>query len=63
MRSVLRRSFLKRTLGVLAAATFVLRKSYRVFAQSTQQYPERLLRLMRESPGLCGNPEGHAQES
>ena len=49
MRSVPRRSFLKRTLGVLAAAPFVLRKSYRVFAQSAQQYPERVVRLIRES--------------
>lgn len=33
----------------MAAAPFVLRKSYRVFAQSTQQYPERVVRLIRES--------------
>ena len=34
---------------VLAAAPFVLSKSYRVFAQSTREYPERVVRLMRES--------------
>jgi membrane dipeptidase len=31
------------------AAPFVLRHSYRVFAQSAQEYPERVVRLMRES--------------
>jgi membrane dipeptidase len=34
---------------LLAAAPFVLRKSYRVFAQSAREYPERVVRLMRES--------------
>jgi membrane dipeptidase len=33
----------------LAAAPFVLRKNYRVFAQSTRAYPERVVRLIRES--------------
>ena len=32
-----------------AAAPFVLRHSYRVFAQSAKVYPERVVRLMRES--------------
>ena len=31
------------------AAPFVLRRSYRVFAQSSKEYPERVVRLMRES--------------
>jgi len=31
------------------AAPFVLRRSYRVFAQSAKEYPERVVRLMRES--------------
>lgn len=30
-------------------APFVLSKSYRVFAQSTREYPERVVRLMRET--------------
>jgi membrane dipeptidase len=33
----------------VAVAPFVLRKNYRVFAQSTQEYPERVVRLIRES--------------
>ena len=49
MRSVPRRTFLKGALSALAVAPFVLRKSYRVFAQSTQEYPERVVRLIRES--------------
>jgi hypothetical protein len=49
IRSVPRRSFLRCTLGALAAAPFVLRKRYRVFAQSSVQYPERVVRLLRES--------------
>jgi membrane dipeptidase len=49
LRSVPRRTFLKGALSALAAAPFVLRKSYRVFAQSAQEYPERVVRLIRES--------------
>ena len=49
MRSVPRRTVLKGAVRILAAAPFVLRKSYRVFAQSAQVYPERVVRLMRES--------------
>jgi membrane dipeptidase len=48
LRSVPRRTFLKGALSALAVAPFILR-SYRVFAQSTQQYPERVVRLVRES--------------
>jgi microsomal dipeptidase-like Zn-dependent dipeptidase len=47
--SVSRRSFLKCALKAAVAAPYVLRHSYRVFAQSTQEYPERVVRLMRES--------------
>jgi hypothetical protein len=48
-----RRTFLRQAIAVAApaavAAPFILRHSYRVFAQSTQQYPERVVSLMRES--------------
>jgi membrane dipeptidase len=40
---------LKGAVRILAAAPFVLRKSYRVIAQSAQEYPERVVRLVRES--------------
>jgi len=43
-----RRTFL-RNASALAAAPVVLRHSYRVFAQSPQTYPERVVRLMKES--------------
>jgi len=36
-------------LTTAAAAPFVLRHSYRVFAQSAKVYPERVVRLIRES--------------
>lgn len=49
MSSIARRKFLKSAAAVLAGAPFVLSKSYRVFAQSTREYPERVVRLMRES--------------
>jgi membrane dipeptidase len=35
--------------GILAGAPFVLSRSYRVFAQSERQYPERVVRLINES--------------
>jgi len=47
--SVSRRMFLSRVVKAAVAAPYVLRHSYRVFAQSKQQYPERVVRLMRES--------------
>jgi len=51
--AVSRRSLLRNAIkGVIVgaiAAPFVLRHSYRVFAQSTQEYPERVVRLIRES--------------
>ncbi len=48
MRSISRRTFL-RSAASAAVAPFVLRRSYRVFAQSAKEYPERVVRLMRES--------------
>jgi hypothetical protein len=44
-----RRSFVTRAASAAIAAPFVLRHSYRLFAQSRQEYPERVVRLMRES--------------
>ncbi|MGD0737771.1 MAG: membrane dipeptidase [Terracidiphilus sp.] len=41
--------FLTRAAGAAIGAPFILRHSYRVFAQSAQEYPERVVRLMRES--------------
>ena len=49
MADVSRRQFLGTSLRAATAAPFVLRHSYRVFAQSTREYPERVVRLMRES--------------
>ena len=48
MAPLSRRNFLASSLPA-AAAPFVLRRRYRVFAQSTREYPERVVRLMRES--------------
>jgi membrane dipeptidase len=44
-----RRNFLGNSIKAAVAAPFVLRHSYRIFAQSAQQYPERVVRLMQES--------------
>jgi membrane dipeptidase len=49
LKSVPRRTLLKAAANVLVAAPFVLRKNYRVFALSTREYPERVVRLVRES--------------
>jgi len=49
MGYVSRRRLLKSVLKSAAAAPFVLRHRYRVFAQSPREYPERVVRLMRES--------------
>jgi membrane dipeptidase len=43
--SITRRTFLRQAI----AAPAVLRRSYRVFAQSEKTYPERVVRLMKES--------------
>ncbi len=48
MAPLSRRHFLGASIRA-AAAPFVLRHRYRVFAQSTREYPERVVRLMRES--------------
>jgi membrane dipeptidase len=44
-----RRTFMARSAKAAIAAPFVLRHSYRLSAQSKQEYPERVERLMRES--------------
>src|ERR1700685_1513316 len=44
-----RRKLLRRALTTAAAAPFVLRHSSRVFTQSAKVYPERVVRLIRES--------------
>ena len=44
-----RRTFLKRAANAVVAAPFVLRHSYRLFAQPAPEYPERVVRLIRES--------------
>ena len=49
MKYVSRRTFLGRAVRAAVAAPFVLRRNYRVFAQSSKEYPERVVRLMRES--------------
>jgi membrane dipeptidase len=49
MGELSRRAFLRVGLSAAVAAPVVLRRSYRVFAQSTVEYPERVVRLMRES--------------
>jgi membrane dipeptidase len=36
-------------MNAAVAAPFVLRRSYRLFAQPAQEYPERVVRVMRES--------------
>jgi membrane dipeptidase len=46
--SVSRREFLRRGSAAAVAAPFVLRNRYRLFAQSSEQYPERVVRLIRE---------------
>jgi membrane dipeptidase len=47
--AVTRRALLRSAIKSAVAAPFVLRHSYRVFAESTQEFPERVVRLMRES--------------
>ncbi len=49
MQAVSRRAFLRSVMSAAAAGSFVLRGTYRVFASSTHEYPERVVRLMRES--------------
>jgi membrane dipeptidase len=49
MNPVSRRTFLGSGAKAAVAAPFILRRSYRVFAQSAKVYPERVVRLMRES--------------
>jgi membrane dipeptidase len=44
-----RRTFFRRSTNAAVAAPFVLRHSNRLFAQTAPEYPERVVRLMRES--------------
>jgi membrane dipeptidase len=44
-----RRTFFRRSTNAAVAAPFVLRHSNRLFAQLAPEYPERVIRLMRES--------------
>jgi len=44
-----RRRFLRRALAAALVGPFALRHRYRVFAQSPAEYPERVVRLVRES--------------
>jgi membrane dipeptidase len=46
--SVSRREFLRRAGSAALAAPFVLRSRYRLFAHSNEEYPERVVRLIRE---------------
>ena len=46
--SISRREFLRRASSAAVAAPFVLRNRYRLFAESSEEYPERVVRLIRE---------------
>jgi membrane dipeptidase len=46
--SISRREFLRHA-GAAVGAPFVLRGRYRIFASSNEEYPERVVRLIRES--------------
>ena len=48
MKALSRRTFL-RAAASAAVGPFVMRGHYRVFAASETEYPERVVRLMRES--------------
>ena len=47
--SMSRRKFVQRSACAVLAAPFVLRHRYRLFADSSEEYPERVVRLVRES--------------
>ncbi len=47
--SVSRREFLRRASSAAIAAPFVLRGRYQLFAATSEEYPERVVRLVRES--------------
>lgn len=47
--SMSRRKFVQCSACAVLAAPFVLRRRYRLFADSTEEYPERVVRLVRES--------------
>ena len=47
--SISRREFIRRAASTVLVAPFVLRNRYRLFAQSPDKYPERVVRLVGES--------------
>lgn len=47
--SISRREFIRRAASTALVAPFVLRNRYRLFAQSPDEYPDRVVRLVRES--------------
>ena len=49
VNSISRRGFIRRASSAALAVPFVLRHRYRLFAQSPEEYPERAVRLVRES--------------
>ena len=49
MNVVSRRAFLRSAASAAVTGPFILRDRYRVFASSPHEYPERVVRLMRES--------------
>jgi membrane dipeptidase len=49
MEAVSRRAFVRSAFCAAAMGPFVLRNRYRVFASTVYEYPERVVRLMRES--------------
>ena len=49
VNSISRRGFIRRASSAALAVPFVLRHRYRLFAQSHEEYPERAVRLVRES--------------
>jgi membrane dipeptidase len=49
LSSISRRQFLSGAISAVVAAPAVLRHRYRLFAESDEEYPERAVRLVRES--------------
>ena len=49
INSMSRRGFIRRASSAALSVPFVLRRRYRLFGQSPEEYPERAVRLVRES--------------
>jgi membrane dipeptidase len=49
VKSISRRRFIRSTSSAALALPFVLRHRYRLFAETSEEYPERAVRLVRES--------------